>query len=116
MSRTVDRLFGPVALGLVVLTVWLGLWVTPPDETQGDLVRLLYLHPALAWVALYLAFGLAALASALYLWPTDAGVEVGPARRLDRRGRRRVPHAHPRDRACSGGGRRGACGGPGTRA
>jgi heme exporter protein C len=69
VSRTIDRLLGPAALGLVVLTVWLGLWVTPPDETQGDLVRLLYLHPAVAWVALYLAFGLAALASALYLWP-----------------------------------------------
>jgi len=65
----VDRALGPVSVGLVVVTVWLGLWVTPPDETQGDLVRLLYLHPALAWVALYLAFGLAALASALYLWP-----------------------------------------------
>jgi heme exporter protein C len=65
----VERALGPVALGLVVLTVWLGLWATPPDQTQGDIVRLLYLHPALAWVALYLAFGLAALASALYLWP-----------------------------------------------
>ena len=65
MTRAVDRALGPVALGLVALTVWLGLWVTPPDQTQGDIVRLLYLHPALAWVALYLAFSLAALASAL---------------------------------------------------
>ncbi len=69
MSRVVDRVLGPVALALVVLTVWLGLWVTPPDEVQGDIGRLLYLHPAVAWVALYLAFGLAALCSALYLWP-----------------------------------------------
>jgi heme exporter protein C len=69
VTRGIDRLLGPVSLALVVLTVWLGLWVTPPDEHQGDLVRLLYLHPALAWVALYLAFGLAAIASALYLWP-----------------------------------------------
>jgi heme exporter protein C len=69
VSRAVDRFLGPVAVGLVVVTVWLGLWVTPPDEVQGDLVRLLYLHPAVAWVALYLAFGFAALASALYLWP-----------------------------------------------
>ncbi|HEV3212721.1 MAG TPA: cytochrome c biogenesis protein CcsA [Acidimicrobiales bacterium] len=69
MSALVDRVLGWTALGLVALTVWLGLWVTPPDELQGDIVRLLYLHPALAWVALYLAFGLAALCSALYLWP-----------------------------------------------
>ncbi len=57
-------------LGLVsaALTVWLGLWVTPPDKVQGNLVRLVYLHPPVAWVALYLAFGLAALSSLLYLW------------------------------------------------
>jgi heme exporter protein C len=64
-----DRALGPAAILLVALTVWLGLWVTPPDQVQGNLVRLLYLHPAVAWVALYLAFGLAALCSALYLWP-----------------------------------------------
>jgi len=52
----------------VAATVWLGLWVTPPDKVQGNLVRLVYLHPPVAWVALYLAFGLAALSSLLYLW------------------------------------------------
>jgi heme exporter protein C len=67
--RVADRLLGPVSAVLLVVTVWLGLWVTPPDEHLGNLVRLLYLHPAVAWVALYLAFGLAALSSALYLWP-----------------------------------------------
>jgi heme exporter protein C len=50
-------------------TTWLGLWVTPPDEHLGNLVRLLYLHPPVAWVALYLAGGMAALGSVLYLWP-----------------------------------------------
>jgi heme exporter protein C len=55
-----------VGLGL---TVWLGLWVTPADAHQGDLVRLLYLHPPIAWVGLYLAFGLAVLGSLLWLWP-----------------------------------------------
>jgi heme exporter protein C len=69
MGRVADRVVGPVALVAVVATIILGLWVTPPDETQGDIVRLLYVHPATAWVALYLAFGLAAVASALYLWP-----------------------------------------------
>jgi heme exporter protein C len=55
-----------VSLGFVV---WLGLWVTPPDQVQGDLVRLVYLHPPVAWVALYLAFGIAVLSSLLWLWP-----------------------------------------------
>ncbi len=59
---------GALALAGVVATVWLGLWVTPPDVTQGDLVRLIYLHPPVAWVA-YLAVGVTAVASVLYLWP-----------------------------------------------
>jgi heme exporter protein C len=63
------RLLGSLALVSVAATVWLGLWVTPPDKVQGQLVRLVYIHPPIAWVALYLAFGTAALASVLWLWP-----------------------------------------------
>jgi heme exporter protein C len=86
-SRTTERVIGVLALVGTAFTVWLGLWVTPPDRTQGDLVRLVYIHPGVAWVALYLAFGLAAVSSVLYLWPRTrslfwdrlaaASVEVG---------------------------------------
>jgi heme exporter protein C len=86
-ARRVERAIGVGALVGTVGTVWLGLWVTPRDQVQGDLVRLVYLHPGVAWVALYLAFGLAAVASLLYLWPRTrslfwdrlaaAAVEVG---------------------------------------
>jgi heme exporter protein C len=75
---------GVVALGF---TVWLGLWITPPDVVQGNLARLLYIHPPLATVALYWAGGVAAAGSLLYLWPRTrsyfwdrlaaAAVEVG---------------------------------------
>jgi len=81
------RVVGVAAVVGVAFTVWLGLWVTPPDKVQGNLVRLVYIHPGVAWVALYLAFGLAAVASLLYLWPRTrslfwdrlaaAAVEVG---------------------------------------
>jgi heme exporter protein C len=63
-----QRLLGPVTLVLLALTIWLGLWVTPPDVVQGNLVRLVYVHPSVAWVALYVSFGTATVASALYLW------------------------------------------------
>ena len=63
------RLLGGTGLVSLGVAVWLGLWVTPPDQVQGNLVRLVYLHPPVAWVALYLAFGIAALASVLWLWP-----------------------------------------------
>ena len=57
---------GVVALGF---TVWLGLWITPPDAVQGDLARLLYIHPPIATVALYWVGLVAAGGSLLYLWP-----------------------------------------------
>ena len=91
-ARLTVRIIGIAAAVGVAATVWLGLWVTPPDVTQGNtvpgnLVRLVYIHPGVAWVALYLAFGLAAVASLLYLWPRTrsmfwdrlaaAAVEVG---------------------------------------
>ncbi len=67
--KQLQRLLGPVTLASMALTVWLGLVVTPPDKVQGDLARLVYVHPAVAWVALYLSFGTATIASVLYLWP-----------------------------------------------
>ncbi len=67
-SRAVVRGIGIAAVVTTVATVWLGLWVTPPALVMGTLVRLLYIHPPVAWVALYVAFGLAALSSLLYLW------------------------------------------------
>ena len=66
--RAVVRGIGAAAAVSLAVTVWLALWVTPPARVQGNLVRLLYLHPPVAWVALYCAFGLAALSSFLYLW------------------------------------------------
>ncbi len=74
MKQLPARLLGPVTLALLALTIYLGLVVTPPDVVQGDLVRLLYVHPALAWVALYLSFGTATIASALYLWARTRSV------------------------------------------
>jgi heme exporter protein C len=69
-----QRLLGPLTLVLLALTVWLGLWVTPEAKIQGNLARLVYVHPAVAWVALYVSFGTATIASALYLWPRTRSV------------------------------------------
>ncbi|MDA8267786.1 MAG: cytochrome c biogenesis protein CcsA, partial [Actinomycetota bacterium] len=57
------------ALATMAVTVWLGLWVTPPSEVMHNLVRLVYIHPPIAWVALYLAFGALGMGSLLWLWP-----------------------------------------------
>ncbi|GMU78838.1 MAG: hypothetical protein AMXMBFR46_16320 [Acidimicrobiia bacterium] len=71
-----ERLLAPVARRVVGITalvalgalVVVGLAVAPPDEVQGDAQRLMYLHVPAAWLA-YLAFGVTALGSGLYLWP-----------------------------------------------
>ena len=76
MKLLSQRLLGPVTLVALALTAWLGLVVTPPDKIQGDLARLVYVHPAIAWVALDLSFGTAAIASALYLWSRTRSMVV----------------------------------------
>lgn len=61
-------LLGLSSLVAVAVTAWLALVVTPPDQVQGQLVRLIYVHPAAA-TACYVGFGLCALSSLAYLWP-----------------------------------------------
>jgi heme exporter protein C len=58
---------GAAALVALTTTVILGLGL-PPTVEQGTYARLIAIHPPLAWAA-YLAFGVTAAASALYLWP-----------------------------------------------
>jgi heme exporter protein C len=59
---------GVAALVSVAVTAYLAFRVAPPDQTQGILVRLIYVHPGAA-TACYVGFGLCALASLAYLWP-----------------------------------------------
>jgi heme exporter protein C len=63
------RLLLATTVGALAVTVVYALWITPPRADQGfDAVRLLYLHAPTAWIA-YLAFGITALASLLWLVP-----------------------------------------------
>jgi heme exporter protein C len=68
LTRRVGVALGWAALASMVVLAVLGLAVAPPDAVQGDAQRLMYLHVPAAWLA-YLAFGVTAVASALYLWP-----------------------------------------------
>lgn len=65
-SRRMTRLLGGGSFVLLAIVTVLGLWVTPPDDVLREHVRLLYVHPQVAWVA-YVAFGVTSLASLLYL-------------------------------------------------
>ena len=67
LNRRLAAVVGWSALASLVVLAVLGLWIAPPDAVQRDAQRLMYLHVPAAWLA-YLAFGVTALASALYLW------------------------------------------------
>ena len=65
-SSRATRVMGALAVLGLGATVALGLTL-PLTEEQREYSRLIAIHPPLAWCA-YLAFGVTALASGLYLW------------------------------------------------
>ncbi|MDO8502585.1 MAG: cytochrome c biogenesis protein CcsA [Gemmatimonadaceae bacterium] len=72
------------AIVAVVVTYIRAIFFTPLEAIQGPAQKILYIHAPAAWVA-FMAFGLVALASALYLWLgeerldriAEASAEVG---------------------------------------
>lgn len=68
----------------VAVTYIRAIFFTPLEAAQGPAQKILYVHAPAAWVA-FMAFGLVALASALYLWLredrldriAEASAEVG---------------------------------------
>jgi heme exporter protein C len=58
---------GIAAVASLAATYAVGLSL-PPTYEQGDYSKLIAIHPGLAWAS-YVAFGVTALASALWLWP-----------------------------------------------
>ena len=47
------------------------IWFTPIEMRQGAAQKIFYVHVPSAFIALYVAFGLLAVASGLYLWLRD---------------------------------------------
>jgi heme exporter protein C len=62
------RLLGTLAVAALAVLAVMALVVTPADVNQLDAVRLIYIHVPLATV-MYIAFGITAVASVLYLLP-----------------------------------------------
>ena len=65
-KSTATALLGAASFFAVATTVVLG-WRLPPTREQGTYARLIAIHPPLAWAA-YVAFGVTAVASILWLW------------------------------------------------
>lgn len=74
-SKAYDLLTIGGALVLMLGALYLGLLYAPTEKTQGDAQRIMYMHVPVAWIA-YLAFGLVALTSLLYLWKKDRRLDL----------------------------------------
>ena len=59
------------ALLAVAGVVVRAIWFTPIELRQGPAQKIFYIHAPSAFVALYVAFGLLAVSSGLYLWLRD---------------------------------------------
>ena len=57
-----QRVMGVATLVGLTATVVIGLFVVPPDATQGDVQRLMYVHVPAAWVT-FSAFGVVFIGS-----------------------------------------------------
>jgi heme exporter protein C len=65
-----DPLVGVALLGVALVYVR-ALAFTPIEARQGAAQKIMYIHATSAFIALYVAFVLMAIASALYLWLKD---------------------------------------------
>lgn len=61
------NIFGFVTLALFAVGIYLGLVVSPPDQQQGELIRIMYAHVSAAWV-FFVAVFFTAVFGMLYLW------------------------------------------------
>ena len=67
--------FSLVGVCGVLFTHWMVFFWVPTEATMGLIQRINYIHVPTAWIT-ELAFGLTALASAVYLWLGDERVDA----------------------------------------
>lgn len=74
MAGNTTRVSAPVltvvGLGLLTLLLWQVFFWVPTEAVQGVVQRIFYIHVPAAWVA-FMAFGVVAFCSAVYLWLKD---------------------------------------------
>jgi heme exporter protein C len=64
-----------VAVVLVIATFIRAIYFTPIEASQGAAQKIFYVHAPSAWVA-FLAFGIVAVTSILYLWLKDPRLDL----------------------------------------
>lgn len=65
--RWIASISGTLGVGLMLVVHWMVFFWVPTERSQGIVQRIFYIHVPAAWVA-FMAFGIVAVFSALYLW------------------------------------------------
>ena len=73
--RWMGAISGILGVGGMALTHWMVFFWVPTERTQGVVQRIFYIHVPAAWVA-FMAFGLVAVFSALFLWRKDVRFDL----------------------------------------
>lgn len=66
---------GFVSVALLVVALYMALVTSPPDVTQGQLIRIMYAHVSVAWIC-FLAIFVCAIYGCLYLWRGNRTFDV----------------------------------------
>jgi heme exporter protein C len=74
-SGLAGPLLAGVGVALSLLLLWQVFFWVPTEVNQGVVQRIFYIHVPAAWVA-FLAFGIVAFASAVYLWLGDERADM----------------------------------------
>jgi len=64
-----------LGVALSTLVLWMVFFWVPTEASQGVVQRIFYMHVPAAWVA-FMAFGIVAFASAVYLWLGDERADM----------------------------------------
>jgi len=67
-ARIASPIFGALAVLAISFGLWQSLFISPPEQYQGDSVRIMYVHVPSAWIAM-MAYSMIAVASFIsYIW------------------------------------------------
>jgi heme exporter protein C len=73
--RWTGLVLGILGVALTLVLHWMVFFWVPTERTMGVVQRIFYIHVPAAWVA-FLAFGIVAVCSAIYLWLKDDRLDM----------------------------------------
>lgn len=73
--RWTGAVLGILGVALTLYLHWMVFFWVPTERTMGVVQRIFYIHVPAAWVA-FMAFGIVAICSAMYLWLKDERLDM----------------------------------------